>query len=730
MAMHYFSDIIHVTAKTKSGQRRSPLADIAYNSGQTLTDKTTGRKHNRPHKDGTVIVAGGILSNDPNCKFADQSIPSATRREMMYNELYSLNKNDSCRVYAKAVVALPNSFNDEQMKEVAELMAVSLSKWLHRPVEYNVHKKVATKYRPANNHVHFVWPERKYLNNGWGPLSESYYVNMDGTINYERIYKDSYGNDIRRPRIKKGTPKEVQFDRDDNGDYKYQVRDSHGRRKWSMINVAGLKQSDIQWMHDEMDRINNMVLDKYQINDHIQRNDPRVTEFLKRTGMLPVHYGRRDAKEKNADYHKKVLHNQRSEYYNKYFTKVLAEQDKGLESIRSARNAELKARDALTDAQADLMLSTIYKRVINEDYHTAIKEYVEELNPENLFVNNAIDEFTNKYAQPRQRILSLAEQVLMKNTKSASITIKNAEKTSGDPIRELNLSLWKTNFKSMKRLLNGIRHYTKSIRIIDKITTLCRSRWQSFLPEEKIAYVRKSAGTEASSLYADYLGTYEDTSILSPHHFASTLPALETDRLLGIIKEWDTDAKGVLHMSPTNIEPLNIIENADKQLTGKTASVPLVPADYDPLEPLLKYKADYDTIKPQPQKEENEIMTDQPKKQLSDRLIEEAYHGDFKQNVYDRITAKTTECKLVVATQTADAMIADGHQHNREELIECLMSNRGSKLFSNKSKFYGIDATEYRRWSELRTAYFRKKNHSKLKLQNAENNYGNDIRQK
>ena len=123
-------------------------------------------------------------------------------------------------------------------------------------------------------------------------------------------------------------------------------------------------------------------------------------------------------------------------------------------------------------------------------------------------------------------------------------------------------------------------------------------------------------------------------------------------------------------------------------------------------------------------------MTDQPKKQLSDKLIEEAYHGDFKQNVYDRITAKTTECKLVVATKTADAMIADGHNRNRKELIECLMSNRGSKLFSNKSKFYGIDATEYRRWSELRTAYFRKKNYSKLKLQNAENNYGNDIRQK
>ena len=102
MAYHYLGDIQHVTCQTASGQRRSPLSDISYNSGQELKDEYTGRVHHRQHTDGTDIVATDIVSADTRCPYGDTSVSSARRREQMYNELYQLNRVNSERIYWKS----------------------------------------------------------------------------------------------------------------------------------------------------------------------------------------------------------------------------------------------------------------------------------------------------------------------------------------------------------------------------------------------------------------------------------------------------------------------------------------------------------------------------------------------------------------------------------------------------------------------------------------------------
>ena len=157
MAIHYLSDIIHVTCLSPSGRRRSFMSDIAYNSGETLRDFTTKRKHHREHKDGTQIIASDIVSYLP-CPFSDPNFgDTATRREQMYNSLYQLNESNKERVYWKTVVSLSNELNDEQIKKISERIAMSFSKKLHRPIDYSVHKKPKTKKKPLNIHIHILY---------------------------------------------------------------------------------------------------------------------------------------------------------------------------------------------------------------------------------------------------------------------------------------------------------------------------------------------------------------------------------------------------------------------------------------------------------------------------------------------------------------------------------------------------------------------------------------------
>ena len=419
MAIHYVANIRHITCRSKSGKRRSPMSDIAYNSGQVLKDSVTGRQHSRPHTDGTQIIATDIVSADIDCKYGDPTVDSSIRRFQMYNELASLNISLSERIYAKTEVALANQFTSEQAKTVAKELALTLSKYLQRPVDYSIHMKPANGKTPANNHVHFAWPERKFQNGKWFAKSVSYYVDTNGKIIYDKHYKDKDGNDIRRPRIIKGTPEDKKYEKDESGNYIHQVRDAKGRRKWSMTNVEGLTPKDVKWIHQEVDRIINMYLDRFHIDDRVQRNDQRITDALKKAGLTPVHIGYKDAKLKSADYQEKVRHNARSNRYKQALTQNLTYQDIAEHNLQMAESAEQEADTQAVHAGLNRLAEEISVNLATTDYQDAVKDYVEsELLPEEIFVENAVSELDKQYLTARRQTIYTATRFLQSEERS------------------------------------------------------------------------------------------------------------------------------------------------------------------------------------------------------------------------------------------------------------------------------------------------------------------------
>ena len=63
------------------------------------------------------------------------------------------------------------------------------------------------------------------------------------------------------------------------------------RRKWRSKEVTDLGPKDLEWMHDEIDRINTQIMEKYNLKDKSKRNDKRVTKELKDLKVEAVHIG-------------------------------------------------------------------------------------------------------------------------------------------------------------------------------------------------------------------------------------------------------------------------------------------------------------------------------------------------------------------------------------------------------------------------------------------------------
>ena len=338
MAIHYLGDIIHVTCATRSGRRRSPMSDIAYNSGQTLTDLATGRTHARPHTDGTEIIATDIVCTSP-CPYGDTSVPSALRREWMYYELYCLNKKNTERVYWKTVIALPNELDAEQLKVVGRDIAMALSCELNRPVDYSIHMK------RDNYHMHITVPERKYKN-GWGAKSVSFYINKDGTLNTSKVYKDIDGNDVRMPRTINREAPIYSYDNTGHVVCVNQARGLHGSRLWKMRDLEGLHPEQLSRMHDLVDSIQNEYLQKLGYST-IQRNDPRTRRDLKELGISAAHFGKRDTEAKGTSYHNKVVQNKQYRHISTLLNEQYYRQDLAEQRLKEASLAERTGENQL-----------------------------------------------------------------------------------------------------------------------------------------------------------------------------------------------------------------------------------------------------------------------------------------------------------------------------------------------------------------------------------------------
>ena len=613
MAIHYLSDIIHVTCLSPSGRRRSFMSDIAYNSGETLRDFTTKRKHHREHKDGTQIIASDIVSYLP-CPFSDPNFgDTATRREQMYNSLYQLNESNKERVYWKTVVSLSNELNDEQIKIISERIAMSFSKKFHRPFDYSVHKKPKTKKKPLNIHIHFASPERTY-ENGWGEKSKSYYINLDGTLNTEKKYKDENGNDVRKPRTI--NDEEPVWGTDEKG-HKICLNQQivAGRKKWKMTDINKLRPKDLEWMHDEVDRIQNEVLLKKGL-DPVHRNHKKTTELLKEAGIKAVHIGPYDYETQGKTYYDKIRQNENYERIASALNEKYNEIDRAEKEV-SAKTKEEEVL-AIKKQKAEQNLKTS-----RTNYANAIIDYVEnELKPEEKFVDAAVAEF-NQINNLATQNLNNVIRVLNNNISTANYL----EKLNSHPLatdRELLLADYiKVNKHHLQNFNSTARTIiTKNRNLTNRMRTVAKNLWRRAPGWHKRNYIAKAVGSNAGMLYEEYLrmkGQLQDIndgkSIEIPTAeqavksvlYGKSVPQLKTridtktsatdnaTRLTNAeIQTWQNEK--TVPEPPTNVEVLTLWSNAPQRMiqlaNDDNLSVKTPLKDYYPEKDKVRYETE------------------------------------------------------------------------------------------------------------------------------------------
>lgn len=509
MAYHYLGDIQHVTCQTASGQRRSPLSDISYNSGQELKDEYTGRVHHRQHTDGTDIVATDIVSADTSCPYGDTSVSSARRREQMYNELYQLNTVNSERIYWKTTIALPNMFDDEQTIIITNEIAMSFSQYFGRPVDYSVHRKPATAKRPKNIHIHVALSERKFVRGKWGAKSVSYYVNKDDTLNTQKHYKDENGNDTRKPRtINNENPV---YAIDENG-HEYcvnQLRDSNGRRKWKMQNVEGLTREDVSWMHEEIDRIQDRYLKEVGL-EPVKRNDRRTTQELKDLGVKAVHIGKRDNEAKGENYREKVAINEQYKRIANSMNNSYAKLDTAVRELKDTERAEAEAKEQLDSAMKNAEKVDAELQQEKELTEQATKAYVEEtLQPEENYIKRAEEEYKKALALVDKNIAmiqSIADEKIdaIDNALLAYANISN--KTDKEKLINQFLQTNRQHWKTYRNAIDKIENPT-----ITSVKKLARKQWYRCPGWKRCEYIRQTAGNDSAYVYKQYLSLKGDS---------------------------------------------------------------------------------------------------------------------------------------------------------------------------------------------------------------------------
>ena len=641
MAIHHMGDIKYIKGQTADGKYRSPMREISYNCGQELLDRNTGRTHNRPHTDGTIILDNNLVCADALCKYGNLTVSSKKRREEMYYELYNMNKEKDERVFATTDISFPNSFNDDQLKEAAKNIALSFSEHFRRPYDYGIHKKPATKTKNANNHMHIAWPMRIIENGKFSAKkSISYYVNMDGSINYAKKYKDENGLDVRKPRLRKDAPKDdkLKYARDAEGNYIYQARDKKGRRKWRSKEVTDLGPKDLAWMHDEIDRINTQIMEKYNLKDKIKRNDKRVTKELKDLKVEAVHIGKRDGEIQGDQYYDKLLQN---ETYN-FYRDNLNEEYKELDRLNDKKeNANTTATLAEKDYQ-QVRINTEYYEKLQEKTVTNTKKSANEYIAVALPANEIISRLSSKNQNEYKIITNRNHKILMKfngviETGAAAIIadINAIKQKNVITLKEqAKLELYEKNLKQVQILRNGLSlmitgNKNNQNEIISKETA---DRWNNSSAEEKASILKTIADDQdlrifcfAHGLDFKKINTGKVTTAdISTIHAINVCPVpgirkqYKNDESVNnnlntitesILKTWEAGLSSDLHQPPENIEMLLVLTTAPRKIvediSGKISNMYFKPVFLDKYLPDLG-KQEYEKLLQELDKKENE----------------------------------------------------------------------------------------------------------------------------
>ena len=626
MALHYLGDIKHMTCQTAKGYRRSPMSDISYNSGQALTDNYNNHTYHRKHYDGTQIIDTNIVSADKSCIYADNSIPSTERRNMMYNDLYNLNEHNKDRVYWKTEIALPNNLTDEQLREISREIALSFSTYLHRPIDYSIHKKTATKNKPANNHMHLASPERSYNNGKWGGKSTSYYIDLNGNLIYDKNYKDANGNDIRKPcTIDNAEPVEAINPETGLKYYVNQRKDKRGRLQWKDRDINALHSEDLKWMHNEIDRIQDKFMERYHIDDRIQRNDSRTTKELKDAGIKAQHIGKRDAEKQGERYQEKLKLNRQYDFFKNTFNSAYAKLDAAEHSLATAERDDAAAMKKHKSVVADIAKANEEKERLQSEFNVAIVDYVEnELQPEEIFVQHSMLEFTKAAEMVRNNVSPIIT-TMNNGITAVDNDIKKFNRLNSPSDKERLLKDFvKINASHMERYRNTadeIYHHSIST---ERMQTAARKRWRRSQGWLTRNYIRKVMDNDIAELYEMYLflkklilpkeknnGKYlypitceqAVRSVITGKSVPGIKSRIDsnqsmTDNTIRITAadnaKYNNDAQSALHLPPDNAETLTLWNNVPErmiQLTnGENTTYQNPLPDYNPQKDHQDYK--------------------------------------------------------------------------------------------------------------------------------------------
>ena len=680
----HYANVKHRTCQTDGGQRRSPVAGPSYESDMELLDKTTGNILHRKHTDGTQVIYNEIFSADPDCKYADKSIPVQSRRTELWNDLYAENKTDKERISAYGEIAIPNNITDEEMVILAQRLGEYFSTTFKRPVDLSVHKK------RGNNHIHFSMPEREYKKGKWLQKRKKYYKDMDGNLIYDKVYKDEKGWDIRKPKInKKLVPKGADpYERDPKtGDFLYQKIGERNKKQWEDDTRTGkfLEKEELSQIHNGIDDVVNQFLQERGYNVTVKRNRPEVTKILNDYGIKQIRIPTTDYKLNTSAVQEVQKKNERNRVLQQAIEANFDNTEKAERDIIIAKEEEVKAEtvaELLTDKRktAEQNLSSIEK-----EYQDAVIDYVEnELQPEEIFVNDYMQ--SHQIAMDfKDKQCDAASQILADGINTINQDIKKlAESETRSDREEARLTLLQKNKLSWESSLDSVTLIRKRNNK-NNIRSGYKSQWNGLTGWKRAGYIYHHVGTDAGFLYRDYLIfkgeiqseknpdlsvpkniTFEDATanIIKgksvpgmKSRFDNSLTAEQNlqQEADAVLSRWKQNAESELHTPPssTDFEFLTVTGTAPvriQQMAEKAESYSFyraVPTDYHPEQDYQQYEIRIKEI------EEAERAVEEKRKQEAERLSAIAKQNAIQK--YEEWLKKEKQLMVAIQNNVSDA---------------------------------------------------------------------------
>ena len=546
MAIHYVSDIIHVTCATETGRRRSPMTDASYLADLPLKDETTGRTIYRPHKDGTVIWGTDIVSPDASCPYADKSIPVQDRWKRLGNDLYRAMKHDSQQHHVTFNIALPNSFTREQAINCANNMAMSFSQEFGMPAGYGIHQK------PGNLHIHFWLPEKKWMDGEW--RLDSYYVGKNGEKLYgKKDFYDKDGNDLRAPLIDKSTGE--------------QKRGKKGDLCWRRINERPFyKKTD--WIHEEVDRQINLQLELNHSADRVIRPDREIRDVLKKAGLYAEHIGPQSYKEKDGRFLAKKEKERRLKQFETSLTDNKRKQLSAQNTISSAEHTIDETSKGLEEKLQEL--KALDAEMEQDEKKNILGNYIEkELEPQKIFADEATDGYAEylsekrKISQPLIDSLDLGVQA----TQSAIAGINgNADATERDRARAKFL---RKNIVLMIRLRSAVSDISKT-DFTKKVRSNATKKWNRLSKWARCCFVKSRCGDVDALIYQEHhkiIGNIPDDERFIPKPIRIPDTEKLENRCRTVADAWASSVQSKDHIPPTDFGILSEILSAEATVT-------------------------------------------------------------------------------------------------------------------------------------------------------------------